>query len=238
VRRIQTIEHVPFEGPAAIAAWAEERGYALNRTRIFKGEPLPPVAEVDLLVDLGGPMSVHDVALHPWLAQEKNYLRQAIDAGCAILGVCLGAQLLAEVLGGQVTRSPEREIGLFPVTLSPEGRANPVCAGLPERFTSFHWHGDTFSIPPGAAWLASSEACRNQAFALGSRLLGLQFHLETTQNSMELLLTHCADELEPKTPSVQTAGAMRRALAAELHTAARRTLLDTVLDNLTRESNA
>ena len=230
--RIQTIEHVPFEGPAAIASWANERGHALGRTRIFRGEPLPPVGEVDLLVDLGGPMGADDEARHPWLAMEKDYLRHAVDTGCGILGICLGAQLLAEALGGRVTRNPVREIGWFPVTLTQEGLAAPVCRGLPKRFTAFHWHGDTFSIPPGGTWLASSEACAHQAFAVGPRLLGLQFHLETTPESMERLMAHCADELVPAARTVQTAAAMRDAVD---NAAAMRGLLDTLFDTLTME---
>jgi GMP synthase-like glutamine amidotransferase len=228
--RIQSFEHVPFEGPAALADWARARGHSLDRTRVFAGQPLPRVQDLDLLFVMGGPMSVHDEAACPWLAPEKAFLRQAVERGVRILGICLGAQMLAEALGGEVRRNPGPEIGWFPVELTPEGRAAPLLAGLPDRFTAFHWHGETFSIPPGAVRLARSEGCVNQAFAFGERALGLQFHLETTPASMELLIENCASELVDA-PLVQSAGRMRAMCDTS---GPMRPLLDTLLDTLAR----
>lgn len=230
--RIHTIEHVPFEGPGAIAQYAAARGHALTRTRIFLGDPLPAIEEVDLLVIMGGPMSVHDEERLDWLRTEKRYLGQAVEAGTRLLGVCLGAQLLAEVLGGHVTPNHAREIGWFPVRLTPEGANSPLFSGIGPEFPAFHWHGETFTIPPGAVWVAESDACRHQAFEAGGRIVGLQFHLEATPESMELLMANCADELEPRTAFVQSAEEMR---ARQELTASTWPSLFGLLDNLMGE---
>ncbi len=229
--RIHSIEHVDFEGPAAIALWAAQRGHTMARTRIFAGEPMPQPSEYDLLVLMGGPMSVHDELEFPWLAEEKGLARRAVAAGRGVLGVCLGAQMLSEVLGGAVSKNPHKEIGWHPVRLTQWAGGNPAFAGLPKEFTAFHWHGETFSIPRGASCLAESDACGTQAFAVGARLVGLQFHVETTAESMEALLTCGAEDIVPG-PYVQTAEAMR---AGAVHLAGLRPLLDRILDNMARE---
>ena len=191
---LHVLQHVPFEGPARIAGWARERGHALATTRLFAGEALPAVADVDRLVVMGGPMGVGDEAKHPWLADEKAFLREAIDAGRSVVGVCLGAQLVAEVLGARVYPNAEKEIGWFPVERTEAGRAHPLTAALPERLTAFHWHGDTFALPDGAVHLMRSAACAHQAFLYDGRVLGLQFHLEATPESVQALAEACADE--------------------------------------------
>jgi GMP synthase-like glutamine amidotransferase len=229
--RMHTLEHVPFEGPAALEEWALAHGHTLTRTPVYAGGPLPEPEDFDFLAVLGGPMSVHDEARHPWLVAEKALLRRALDADRRILGICLGAQLLSEVLGGTVTRNPEPEIGWMEVAASETGTASPLFAGMPGSFTAFHWHGETFSIPPGGVHLARSLACANQAFAFGSRVLGVQFHLETTRRSMELLLENCADEIVDA-PFVQDAERMRSG-AALCETM--RPALNTLLNNLTKE---
>ncbi len=133
-------------------------------------------------------MNVYEEAEYPWLAAEKAFIAAAIGAGKPVLGICLGAQLIAAVLGGTVSKGPQPEIGWYPVELTPAGRELPLFAGFPDRFTALHWHGDTFSIPPGATHVASSAACANQAFAYdGGRVVGLQFHLEETRESLAQL---------------------------------------------------
>ncbi len=230
--RIHTIEHVPFEGPAAIADYAEAHGYTLTRTRMHAGEPLPAPGTVDLLAVMGGPMSVHDEAIHPWLAAEKRYIAAAVDAGVRVLGVCLGAQLLSTVLGGQVTANPAREIGWHSVELTAPGEVSPAFAGFPKRFPAFHWHGETFSTPPGAIRTASSEACATQAFAVGSRLVGLQFHLETTPASMQALIENAEPiDLVPA-PFVQTPEHMRETTA---HFGVLEGLLQRLLGNMLKD---
>ena len=157
---------------------------------------LPDLDEVDLLVVMGGPMNVDDSERHPWLETEKGYIAAAVAAGRRVLGICLGAQLLAQVLGASVTRNVRPEIGWYPVTLTEAGRAVPIFADVPDRFTALHWHGDTFAIPPGAVHAASSEACASQAFSYdGGRVVGLQFHLEETPESLALLVENAAGDL-------------------------------------------
>lgn len=203
--RIHCLQHVPFEGPAAIGTWASDRGHALTATRLFEDGKLPRVGELDRLVVLGGPMNVYEEDRYPWLAREKRFLGEAIAAGKSVVGVCLGAQLLAAVLGAKVRRNRHKEIGWFPVEWA-EHAGRAVDFGLPsERLDAFHWHGDTFDLPAGAIHLARSEACENQAFLWGGRALGLQFHLESTAESVRLLAENCGDELVPG-PFVQTAG--------------------------------
>jgi GMP synthase-like glutamine amidotransferase len=158
-------------------------------------------------------MGVHDEAAHSWLRAEKACLGNAIAAGRALVGICLGAQLIAQVLGARVSRNRAREIGWFPIELTAEAGEAAACAGLPARFEAFHWHGDHFDIPAGALHLARSAACEEQAFLYQGRVLGLQCHLESTPASVAALCQHCAHELSPD-PFVQTAAAMTAAPAS------------------------
>ena len=139
--RIHYLQHVPFEGPANIALWAAERGHAVTGTRLFRGDPLPDVDCMDLLVVLGGPMNVDQHDGYPWLLEEKRLIGQAIDCGTSVLGICLGAQLAAAVLGARVQRNPHKEIGWFNVSLTGHGRTSGFFRGLPAEFIAFHWHG-------------------------------------------------------------------------------------------------
>jgi GMP synthase (glutamine-hydrolysing) len=218
--------HVPFEGPAALAGWATRRGHRLDATRWY-ADPTPPAIDtVDGLIVMGGPMGVHDVDTVPWLNREKDYLRAYVDSGRPVLGVCLGAQLLADVLGARVVPNAHREIGWFPITLTPGARRSRWFAGFPPSLEVFHWHGDTFDVPAGAELLATSEACAHQAFVWRERVLGLQFHLEVTADSVEALVRHCPGDLRPG-PHVQPVEALRgrEAQQTEMHR-----LLDGLLD--------
>ena len=189
--RIHSIEHAPFEGPGRIAAWAAERGHTLARTALHDGDAPPSPEAFDLLVVMGGPMSIHEHRAHPWLPVEKLFLAETIRAGKPILGICLGAQLLADVLGGKVFQNPVKEIGWFPVRMLDRGAP---FAAFPERLTVMHWHGDTFTIPEGARRVAESEACANQAFVHGDRVVGLQFHIELEKVGIEDLAAASLDE--------------------------------------------
>ena len=140
-------------------------------------------------------MSVNDERDFPWLVAEKSFIRDAIDSGKAVLGVCLGAQLIASALGARVYRNPVKEIGWLPIT-------GVRCAGIstfgfPESVEVFHWHGETFDLPPGATRIAESRNCENQGFQYGDKVIGLQFHLETTQESAKAIVTNCRAELIP-----------------------------------------
>jgi GMP synthase (glutamine-hydrolysing) len=163
--------------------------------------------DLDWLIIMGGPMSVHDERTYPWLLDEKQFIREVIALGTPVLGVCLGAQLLAEALGARVRPNPVREIGWFPVQRVAEPASSVLAAAFPDSITAFHWHGDTFELPAGAVHLASSEACPNQGFVWNNQVVGLQCHLETTQSSLENLIAHCGDELDGST-WVQTPSAM------------------------------
>lgn len=195
--------HVPFEGVGSIEAWATHREFPLSSTHFYAGETPPPPSEYDMLVVMGGPMSVYDERDFPWLAAEKQAIAAAVAAGKRVLGICLGAQLVSVVLGGTVTPNPVPEIGWFKVTMTEAGAALPVLSGFPESFYAFHWHGETFSIPPGAVHAASSAACANQAFVYQNRVIGLQFHLETTPAGMQHLIKYCAGDVALPGPTVQ-----------------------------------
>lgn len=191
--RAHYLQHVPFEGLGCIGPWLESAGAVVTYTRFFESSVLPDPADIDLLIVMGGPMSVHDEDEFPWLVQEKRFVRDAIHAGKAVLGVCLGAQLVASAMGARVYPNPTREIGWFPV----EGvlHAVPGAFCFPPSTLAFHWHGETFDLPPGAVHLARSAACENQAFQLGSSVIGLQFHLETTPESARTMVAQCGAEL-------------------------------------------
>ena len=147
---IHCLQHVPFEGPFGIADWAAARGHALRLTPLYDGVAPPEPADFDWLVIMGGPMGVGDEGRYPWLAAEKDSIRRGIAAGKTLVGVCLGAQLLAEALGARVYRHREREIGWMPIDLTAAGQASPVFGFLPLSLPVFHWHGDTFEPPASA----------------------------------------------------------------------------------------
>jgi GMP synthase-like glutamine amidotransferase len=223
--RIHSLEHAPFEGPGRIAAWAAERGHALTRTALHESEAPPAPDEFDLLVILGGPMSIHDHRDHPWLPVEKGFLKTAIAARKPILGICLGAQLLSDVLGGKVFQNPVKEIGWFPVRMLDRG--TPFAA-FPRQLTVMHWHGDTFTIPPGARRVAESDACANQAFVFGDRVVGLQFHIELERVGVEDLAAASLDEAGTA-PFIQS---REQLLAPPPESEASRALLFALLDEL------
>ena len=157
---------------------------------------LPDPADVDLLVTMGGPMSVNDEVGYPWLTAEKEFIRTAIEKDKAVIGICLGAQLIASTMGAAVRPNPEKEIGWFPVTVEPAHDTEDIFS-FPEELLVFHWHGETFDLPASAVRIAGSTACENQAFQLGRRVIGMQFHLETTPDAARDIVHHCRDELQP-----------------------------------------
>jgi len=177
--RIRCLQHVSFEGPGAICDWALARGHEMEITEAWRA-PMPGVESFDALIVMGGPMGVHDELELPWLHGEKTLIRSAIDTSRMVVGICLGAQLMADVLGARVYRNAHREIGWLPVDLTAAATTTGIFRGLPDRPVVFQWHGDTFDLPAGAVRLASSEGCCNQAFLAGRRALALQFHFEST----------------------------------------------------------
>ena len=168
----------------------------VTATRFFDDPALPDPGNLDLLVIMGGPMSVNDETEFPWLVAEKEFIRTAIEKNKAVIGICLGAQLIASAMGAAVRPNPEKEIGWFPVAGESSDSAGELFS-FPEELLVFHWHGETFDLPAGAVRLARSDACEHQAFQLGQRVIGLQFHLETTPVAARDIVHHCRDELSP-----------------------------------------
>lgn len=193
---IHYLQHVPFEGPGSIETWAITHGHSLDVTRLYAGDPLPALDRFDMLIIMGGPMSIHDMHTHVWLKAEKWFVQQVIEAGKPILGICLGAQVLADVLGAEVYPGKEKEIGWFPVTLDNEFADSDFGQHFPRSMEVFHWHGETFSLPEGSSRIASSEVCENQGFIYNDRVIALQFHLEATRISTENIIANCRDELQ------------------------------------------
>ena len=197
--RIHTLQHVAFEGLGSIEEWAKAHGASISSSRLFAHDVLPKTEEFDWLVVMGGPMNIYQEDSYPWLRDEKVLIKEAIEEGKVVLGVCLGAQLIADVLGATITQNRYREIGWFPLT-----EVHPTMSNIiPAKALVMHWHGDTFTLPPGAELLATSEACPNQGFIYQERVVGLQFHLETTPESLNSLIDHGHDELKAA-PFIQT----------------------------------
>ena len=225
--RVQYLQHVPYEPPAAIADWARDRGHDLTGTRLWADGTLPTPDDYDLLVVLGGPMGVTDTDDYPWLVPERELITETLAADTPVVGVCLGAQQLAAALGADVSSHEEREVGWFPVETTDAASHSPLVALTPAS-PAFHWHGDTFDLPAGGTLLATTPACRNQAFTAADGLaLGLQFHLEVTRESVHGLVD-AVDGQPGSGEYVQTAEAL---LAADAPFDELRGALDAVLDS-------
>lgn len=205
---VHLLQHAPHEAPGHIAVWLQEQGWPYRVCRLYRGEELPTLAAQDWLIVLGGPMSPDDERSCPWLRPEKQLIEAALKQH-RVLGICLGAQLIASVLGAQGFPAPTPEKGWWPVDLTDSGYASPVFQGLPGSFPAFHWHQQTFDLPTGALHLARTPDCEMQAFSYGTRVLGLQFHLEATAPWLETLL---AAETPLPSYRVQPADEMRDGL--------------------------
>lgn len=193
--RISALFHVPFEQLGGIEDWIVLRGHAFSPVHLYQGDPLPQTDAFDMLVIMGGPMGANSEENHSWLADEKQLIRQSIAGGKTLLGICLGAQLIASALGSKVYRAPVREIGWYPIQIRKFQFMHSLLKGLPDELTTFHWHGDTFDIPHGALLFASSAAVANQAFLYGNRVMALQFHAEMKPENIGLMLKHAGNEL-------------------------------------------
>jgi GMP synthase (glutamine-hydrolysing) len=176
---VLVFRHVPFEDLGRIAPALEQRGVSAQYADLFEDPARPlDVSSAQGLIFMGGPMSANDSLAY--IERELAIIREAAAGGMPILGICLGAQLIAKALGGRVFRNPVKEIGWYPIDWAPAAAADPLLAGLAGSDTVFHWHGETFDLPASAEWLASSAACRNQAYRWGATVYGFQFHLEVT----------------------------------------------------------
>jgi GMP synthase-like glutamine amidotransferase len=202
--RVVCLQHVPYETPDAVALWATARGHDMKIvTPIF--ERYPDVDDFDLLVVMGGPMGAYEDAAFPWLVAEKAFISRAIEAGKLVFGICLGAQLTACALGGSAHPHTIREVGWFPVRLTPFGAASRVLSLVPDGMAVGLWHGDTYDLPAGVVTGAVTEACANQAFETrDGRVVGLQFHLEWSAETLQALADRHGDWFDDGGPYVQS----------------------------------
>jgi GMP synthase (glutamine-hydrolysing) len=220
------IQHVPFEGPGLVAEVAAQRGIELQLCHPYRGDPLPSKEEVDGLVVMGGPMGVFDTTEHPHLARESELIAAVVEAGRPVLGVCLGAQLMAHALGAAVYRGEQAEIGFGSVSLTEAGREDPVLGSLVRKdpvlgspgldtVPVVHWHQDTFDLPDGALCLARSALYPHQAFRVGERAYGLQFHVEVNRQLADAWREHLpAGVTLTESSLAQTEAVGRKALDA------------------------
>ena len=190
------IQHVAFEGLAIIENWLITQKFEISCTRLFNNEEFPNVENIDWLIIMGGPMSVNDETEFPWIRKEKAFIKECIDNGKIVIGICLGAQFIASVLGSKIYRNKDKEIGWFPIHKMTN--LNPGLFNFfPSNLIVFHWHGETFDLPECAELIASSEVCKNQIFVYNKKVIGFQCHLETTKESLLAIIENCKNEIIP-----------------------------------------
>ena len=228
--RLHYFQHVWFENLRIIKDWAHQQGFKVTRTAFFDNEPLPQVDEIDWLVVMGGPMGVYQEEKYPWLAQEKRFIKQAIKENKNVIGICLGAQLIADVLGAKVIKNAHKEIGWFPVRTINTNVLSEFNF-FPKECNVFHWHTDTFDIPQGAVHIVRSDACFNQAFSYNNgRVIGLQFHMEMTDAGIKHLIEQGKNELTDDEYIQQPKDMLGRIQTIEENNSCMRKLLDNIKD--------
>lgn len=216
MQEILIFRHAPHEGPGYLADYLGRHRLPWRLIRIDQNDPIPSSIDgVSGLVFMGGPMSVNDPL--PWIPKVTQLIQQAVAADVPVLGHCLGGQLISKALGGTVTKNPVKEIGWLPVSRVDNPAAKPWLDELPAKFEVFHWHGEMFSIPPGATRILASSDCANQAFVIG-KTLAFQCHVEMTAELVREWVRLGADELAPLCATVQNPQAM----TAELDTRVKR----------------
>lgn len=186
--KIHVFQHSALNTLGSIEEYARTRNYPLESTRFYKTANPPALDSFDLLIIMGGPMGIFDYKENPWLRDEKAFIKKAIDSGKSVLGICLGAQMLADVLGAHVYENRHKEMGWFPIRAVAVGDKPEFLKGLPEEIMVFHWHARTFDIPAGATHLYRSGGCENQGFIYGDRVVALQFHPEATDERIKTMI--------------------------------------------------
>ncbi|SHG23289.1 GMP synthase-Glutamine amidotransferase [Dysgonomonas macrotermitis] len=227
--KIHCLQHVSFEGIGYIETWANKNNHKLTFSHLYKGDPLPALTEFDWLIIMGGPMNIYEEEKYPWLIAEKQFIKESIKSDKTVLGFCLGSQLIADVLGAKVSRNKEIEIGWFPISLTKAGEKNLLFEGLDVNNPVFHWHGDTFDIPTKCDHIASSIGCTNQAFIYKKNVIGFQFHLEVTPESIKDMVQNGKEELV-KGAYIQSKSEI---LAKDEYIKSCNQVLDTILNRLT-----
>jgi GMP synthase-like glutamine amidotransferase len=195
--RLHLLHHDPVDfSRTNISRWAEKKGYSLAHTYLCNNEALPAMEDFDWLIIMGGSQHAWEEDVHPWLPAEKKFIARVLEGNKIMLGLCFGAQLLAETLGAEVFVNSYNEIGWYEVTLTPEGQQSYLFQNVPEQFTTFHWHADHFSLPHGCTRLAYSEATENQAYISQKRpIAGIQFHPEYPLETVKYFLREFGDEM-------------------------------------------
>jgi GMP synthase-like glutamine amidotransferase len=231
--RLHLLEHDPIDiSRTNITIWAENKGYPIAHTYLCNNEKLPAIDDFDWLMVMGGAPHAWEVDIHAWLPDEKEFIASVLDHNKIILGVCFGAQLLAEALGGEVFANPHKEIGWYEVTLTPEGQRSYLFQNVPEQFITFHWHADHFSLPPGCTRLAHSEATANQAYISQERPVGgIQFHPEYPLELVKYFAQESGHEWQ-KGPYV---AGREKVLAQTDQIPETYGLMATILDNMDRQ---
>ena len=196
--KIYVLQHHPVENLGTIADALEGAALAWQYIRVADGQPVPrDMKGAGGLIVMGGPMGVYQTDRYPWLRDEMALIQDSIKRNMPVLGICLGAQILAAALDAKVERNPNgKEIGWYPVSLEPAAREDRLCRDLPQTLTPFHWHGDIFELPAGGVSLASSEKTPCQAFRYGDNAYGIQFHFEVTRDAVAAMATAFAKELD------------------------------------------
>ena len=203
---IHCLLHVSFETPGTILDWISVNGHTITYTHFFEPEhALPEPTTFDALLIMGGSMNVNEEQAFPWLEAEKAFIGNSINDGKKVLGICLGAQLIAAASGAKVYKGKEKEIGFFPLQFSASALAHPFFDHFTETYSLFHWHGDTFDLPPGAVLLASTTVCPHQAFMINDQVLALQFHPEMNEHTVGQMILHDGHELEEEGNHIQSA---------------------------------
>ena len=191
--RIHYFQHVAFEGLGYIETWANQNNYKLTATKFFEPYQFPELTDFDWLIVMGGTMGVYDTNKYTWLNEEKAFIRNAIDSNKVIIGICLGAQLIASALGAKVYANNQKEIGWFPLTKT--SQEHYLLKEFSGNFTTLHWHSDTFDLPKNAVHLLQTDICSNQAFIYNDKVLAFQFHLEVTPQTLNAMTENCRHEL-------------------------------------------
>lgn len=196
-------QHDPLESPGYILDWAHDRGHKCELVNFYDDDMLPDIKKVDGLVIMGGPMNIYDDEEYTWLETERDFVKQCIQSGKKVFGICLGSQMIADALGTLVKRNAHTEIGWFKVRIDQKKLPKKFAGVFPDEFITFHWHSDTFDLPENSAGFASSKATVNQAFVQNDNVAALQFHPEITERGVTLLVEDHAETFENNFPFVQ-----------------------------------